>query len=347
MDKLSQAMNKAVRKAAVLGLAMALGSTLAGCSLLPKEEEALKPPLVKPAQENYNTVIAEKGTIVKAISGSGTFESVTTDVAQFTGQGGRIDKIVVKSGDQVKKGDVLVQLILDGLDLQLKEQQLALERAKQAAGQARNGTAQDRRIAELQLEIEQIKYDRLSKQLGSKQLTANMDGQVIFVEELKEGDFVEPYQTLVVVADTTKLRIAIRVESAEEIKLVEVGVPAEITLKSEKLTGKVVQTPSSSPDTLNKDLADKYSKTLFIELPNMPKDAAIGDSVDVNIITQQRDNVIKIPRSGLRAYLGRNFVRILEDGKRLREVDVEPGLVGSTEVEIVRGLEEGQVIVLQ
>jgi macrolide-specific efflux system membrane fusion protein len=113
------------------------------------------------------------------------------------------------------------------------------------------------------------------------------------------------------------------------------------------IVGKVVQTPSSSPDTLNKDLAEKYSKTLYIEVAQLPKDAKIGSMVDVRIITQQRDNVIKIPRSGLRSYLGRNFVRILEEGKRLREIDVEPGLVGSTEVEIVKGLEEGQVIVLQ
>jgi multidrug efflux pump subunit AcrA (membrane-fusion protein) len=343
MDKLS----RTIKKATALGLAIVLGSTLAGCSLLPKEEDALKPPLVKPAQENYSTVIAEKGTIVKSINGSGTFESVLTDVAQFTGQGGRIDKILVNSGDQVKKGDVLVQLILDGLDIQTKEQQLALERAKYAYQQARNGDEQLLKIAGLQLQIEQTKYDRLSKQLNSKQLVSNIDGEVVFAESLKEGDYVEAYQTLVIVADPTKLRVAIRVDNANDIREVEVGVAAEVTLNQDKVIGRVVQTPSSSPDTLNKDLAEKYSKTLFIEVPKMPKDAKIGSMVGVKIITQQRDQIIKIPRSGLRSYLGRNFVRILEDGKRLRELDVEPGLVGSTEVEIVKGLEEGQVIVLQ
>ncbi|RED56816.1 efflux RND transporter periplasmic adaptor subunit [Cohnella lupini] len=340
-------MSRTINKVVALGIAIALGSALAGCSLLPREEEALKPPLVKPAEENYSTVEVVKGSIVKAISGSGSFESIHTDISQFTGQGGRIDKILVQSGDQVKKGDVLVQLILDGLDLQLKEQQLALEKAKYAFRQARDGDEQALNIAGLQLEIEQIKYDRLSKQFDSKQLVAGIDGQVVFAESLEEGDFVEAYQTLVIVADPTQLRIALRVENPTEIREVDVGANADISVKDEKVVGKVVQTPSSSPDTLNEDLAEKYAKTLYIQLPSIPKGAEIGTVADVKIITQQRDDVLKIPRSGLRSYLGRNFVRVLEEGKRLREIDVEPGLTGSTEVEIVTGLTEGQIIVQQ
>ncbi|WP_158602442.1 efflux RND transporter periplasmic adaptor subunit [Cohnella endophytica] len=340
-------MSRTIKQAATLGITILLGGALVGCSLLPKEEEALKPPLVKPAQENYSTVKATKGQIVKAITGSGAFESVHTDVAQFTGEGGRIEKILVKAGDQVKKGDVLVQLILDGLDLKLKEQELALERAKYAYRQARDGDEQLLKIAGLQLEIEQTKYDRLNKQFNSKQLVADIDGEAIFVESLKEGDYIEAYQTLVVVADPTQLRIAIRVSDAQTLKEVEVGASATITLNKEEVIGKVVQTPSSSPETLNKDLAEKYATTLYITVPSLPKGTEIGSIADVKIITQQRDNVVKIPRSGLRTYLGRNFVRVLEDGKSLREVDVEPGLAGSTEVEIVKGLEEGQTVVLQ
>ncbi|MNE17892.1 Multidrug resistance protein MdtA [compost metagenome] len=67
----------------------------------------------------------------------------------------------------------------------------------------------------------------------------------------------------------------------------------------------------------------------------------------MRIILQQRSDTIVIPKNGLRTYLGRSFVRVLEDGSRLREVDVEAGIEGSTEVEIVKGLEEGEVVVLQ
>ncbi|RIE02530.1 HlyD family efflux transporter periplasmic adaptor subunit [Cohnella faecalis] len=264
MDKLS----RNVKSIAVLTAALMLGTALSGCSLLPNEEEALKPPLVKPAQENYRTVKAEKGTITKEIKGNGALESLSTDVAEFAGQGGRIDKIYVKPGDTVKKGDVLVQLILDGMDIQLKEQQLTLERAKYAFSHTDPADEEARRLAGLQREIEQLKYDRLKKLFDGKSIKANIDGEVVFAESLKEGDFVEAYQKLVVVADPSKLRLSLSLDtSSENYTNVAIGSEAEITIKSTKLKGKVVQTPSSAPVTQNKVLAAKYANTMYIEVP--------------------------------------------------------------------------------
>lgn len=324
-----------------------LGTALSGCSLLPQEEAELQPPLVKPVQESYQSAIATKGTITKELKGNGSFVSVSADIAQFTGQGGRIDKIHVSSGETVHKGDVLASLILDGLDLQLKEQELALERAKYAYKNSSGSDKDARRIASLQLDIEQIKYNRLKTQIDSKVITSKIDGEVTFAEVLKEGDPVEAYQTLVIVSDPSKLRLSMTIDAGTELSRVDVGTTAEVLFKQKTYTAKVVQTPSSAPTTPNKELAEKYSKTLYLEVQNLPSTVEIGSLASVRIITQQRENTIIIPKNGLRAYLGRNFVRVLEDGNRLREVDVETGIAGSTEVEIVKGLEEGEVVVLQ
>lgn len=328
--------------------ALLISVSLTGCSLLPAEEEALKPPLIKPAQENYRTVTVEKGTITQDINGSGSLESTHTEIAQFVGQGGRIAKMMVTSGSQVKKGDVLVQLNVDGLDIQLKEQELAVAKAKVSLKQAKLGDDSDALdIANLQMEIEMLKLERLMKTFNSKQLVAGMDGQVTFVEDLEEGDFVEAYQTLVIISDPSKLRVALRVEAGAEISGVDVGYPALVKFGSQELQGKVVQTPSSAPTTLNEQLQDRYSKTLFIEVPKVPSDASIGAFADVKIILQQRDDILKIPRSGVRSFLGRTFVRTLEEGNKIREIDVETGIKGSTEIEITKGLEEGAIVVLQ
>lgn len=329
-------------------VALLVSASLTGCSLLPAEEEALKPPLIKPAQENYRTVTALKGTITQDIKGAGNLESTQSEIAQFTGQGGRIAKMMVTSGSKVKKGDVLVQLNVDGLDIQLKEQQLSVARAKLSLKQAKlSGDSDAIDIAKLQMEIEVLKLERLMTTFNSKQLVAGMNGQVTFVEELEEGDFVEPYQTLVIISDPAKLRVALRVETGSEISSVDVGFPALVTFGNQELQGKVVQTPSSAPSTLNEQLQERYSKTLFIEVPKVPGDASIGAFADVKIILQQRDGILKIPRSGIRSFLGRTFVRTLEDGNKIREIDVETGIKGSTEIEITKGLEEGAVVVLQ
>ncbi|MCA0756065.1 efflux RND transporter periplasmic adaptor subunit [Paenibacillus sp. N4] len=328
--------------------ALLLGASLTGCSLLPAEENALKPPLVKPAQENYRTVTVEKGTISQEIKGNGSLESTEWEMAQFTGQGGRLAKMLVTAGDTVKKGDVLVQLNVDGLDIQLKEQQLGVARAKLALKQAKGaGDADAVNIAQLQLDIENLKLERLMTTFNSKQLVAGMNGQVTFVEDLKEGDFVEPYQTLVTISDPSKLRVALRVENSAEISGVDVGFPALVTFGQSELEGKVVQTPSSAPATMNEQLQERYSKTLYIEVPKVPADAEIGSFADVKIILQKREDVLTIPRSGVRSFLGRTFVRTLEDGNKVREIDVETGIKGSTDIEITKGLEEGAVVVLQ
>lgn len=339
-------MSQHVNRIAATAACLVLGSALSACSVLPREDAELTPPLVKPAQENYRTVTASKGTIVKDFNGNGSFVSVASDVAQYTGDGGRIGRIAVSAGDEVHKGDVLAQLLLDGMDLKLKEQELALERAKYDYKHTSSADADARKIAALQLELEQLKYDRLKAQLDSRVLTAKIDGQVTFAADLKEGDRVEPYQSLVTVSDPSRLRVSMDVDAAGDLGNVEVGTPAEIEADGQTYAAKVVQTPSSAPATTNKELAEQYSRTMILDIAKLPADVEIGDLASVRIITERRENTIIIPKSSLRSYLGRTFVRVLEDGSRLREVDVETGITTPTEVEIVKGLEGNEVIVL-
>lgn len=330
--------------------ALLSGSVLTGCSLLPMEEEPLKPPLAKPVQEEYNTVKVATGTISRNVRGSGTFESTQTDLAQFTAQGGRVQEIFVKAGDTVKKGDLLIQLNVEGLDLQLKEAALALEKAKYAADQAKTNPGpnnQALRIAAMQMDIEQTKYDRLQQTFQNRQLRSKIDGQITFLENVKSGDLVSAYQTLAVVADKSQLRLTMKIDTVPEAKEVMVGMDAEIKISGGGTApAKVVQTPSSAPPTAIKELADRHAKTLYLELTAPVQGITIGTFGEITIPLQKKDDVIKIPLSGLRSYLGRNFVQVLED-RRLREVDVETGIRSSTEVEISKGLTAGQEIVLQ
>ena len=56
---------------------------ISGCSLLPKQEEPLAPPLVKPVKQNYTTVEAAKGTIVSSVKGLGAFEPMHVIYHQY------------------------------------------------------------------------------------------------------------------------------------------------------------------------------------------------------------------------------------------------------------------------
>ncbi|MDQ6421222.1 efflux RND transporter periplasmic adaptor subunit [Paenibacillus sp. LHD-117] len=339
---------KRMKRIAGLTAALAAALSLTGCSLLPAEEEPLKPPLVKPPQENYRTVEVVKGRITQEIRGNGTLESYFTDTVQFKAGGGIVKEVLVKAGDIVKKGDPLIRLDTGNMDIELKQMELNLARSSQALKSAKlGGDSEGIKIAQLQYDIDKLKHERLSEALEGKLLVAETDGQVTYVAELKEGDPVREFETLAVVADPSKLRVAFQTDGTPDVNLVSVGFKAELTFEGKtELTGKVIQTPSSAPFTEDEIARERNAKMIFVELEKLPEGAKIGTRADVKVLLQERNDVIIIPRSGLRSYLGRTFVRILEEGDKIREIDVETGIKGSTDIEITKGLEEGMLIVL-
>jgi multidrug efflux pump subunit AcrA (membrane-fusion protein) len=320
---------------------------ISGCSLLPKEEQALKPPLVQPTKESTQTYDVKTDTILKEIKGIGRFESTQIKYHEFIGSGGRVETVHVKSGDTVKKGDLLVQLAIEDLDLIILQQELDLERAKINLSQARQkDDAQTIRLREMEMEIAKLKFQKTSERIASKDLVAQMDGQVVFMADINQYDYINDNRVLVNIADTTQLRLVYEVSNSNNIASVQVGMTVQVLHQESTYTGTVVQTPSSAPYTEDRQLADKYSKSLYVNLDETPSNASMGDSAEISIITEQRENTIVIPRRGLRSYLGRNYVYIL-DGESRQEVDVEVGIETSTQVEILKGLQEGQKVILQ
>ena len=62
-------------------------SALSGCYLLPKEEKALEPPLVKPAEVEYKTKEAELSNIEKTLIVQGKFRPVNEITMSFEERG--------------------------------------------------------------------------------------------------------------------------------------------------------------------------------------------------------------------------------------------------------------------
>ncbi|GKU75935.1 macrolide transporter subunit MacA [Paenibacillus sp. L3-i20] len=322
--------------------------TLTGCSLLPVEEEPLKPPLVKPPQEVYRTAVVEKGPIAREIVANGALESYHFEPLEFVAGGGELKEVLVRAGSKVKKGDVLLQLETGNMDIELKQLELNMAKAVQAIKVAKLAEDSEAlKIASLQHDVDQMKYKKLSKTLNSKQLIAGMDGVITFVTSMEPGEEIEAYETLIIISDPSKLRYSFQVNGIEDILSVKVGFKARVKFGLNELEGTVTQTPSSAPDTKDEQLRTRNSNYMFIEFDKLPDDVVIGQRGDVSIQLEAREDVLIIPRSGLRSYLDRKFVRVLEEENKIREVDVEIGIDGQTVIEIRKGLEEGQAIILQ
>jgi multidrug efflux pump subunit AcrA (membrane-fusion protein) len=331
-----------------VGIGLITG-TLTGCSLLPVEEEELQPPLVQPIKEILNVMEAKRSNIVKQITGVATFASDKTDYLYYKNSGGKLISINLKLGDMVKAGDVVASTETDELVTKIRLQEIAVEKVKISLMQeiANKGGADDPavRLKMLDLESAQIQMKLLQSQLANSRLIASSDGIVTYIDPIKPGEEVAAYKQLVTLSDPKQMKLVYTGSSQNDFVGVEVSMDVDVKIKDKTYIGKVVQTPMSVPPSDNKVVQDKNNKSIVIDVKGMPAEVTIGSQADITVVTEKRENVVVIPRAGLRNYMGRDYVQVL-DGESRKEIDVEKGIVAATEVEIRKGISDGQKVIL-
>ncbi|WP_223285236.1 efflux RND transporter periplasmic adaptor subunit [Paenibacillus sp. PL91] len=334
----------ATRRAAIAITAML---ALSGCGLLPAEQQALQPPLVQPAQEQLDIVEASRGSIQTYLKGTAHFVSSSAENLSFKESGGRLKSIKVTIGQVVKAGDLLVEQETGDLELQVSLQRLNVERAQLMYKEAivSEATPTDQRLREIDLEREIISLQSMESRLAKSRLYASISGTVTFVETLNAGDFVNAYHSIVSIADTSRIQLTYVAGDMKEVLPVEAGMPVNLKYKGKSYTGNVLQSPSNVPIGSDGAKAERNAVTIYMSMDNAPAGIHIGDSAELTIELQKRENVIVLPRSAIRSYMGRYYVQVAE-GERRKEVDVEVGLMTPTEAEIAKGLEEGQQVIL-
>lgn len=311
------------------------------------EDETLQPPLVQPASEPLDIVEAAKGNIETYLKGNANFVSASSAALSFKDSGGRLKSINAKVGEEVKEGDLLAELETGDLELQLKLQKLNVERARLLYLEAKTSDASDTdlRLREIDMERETLQQDNMENKLASSRLYAPISGVVIFAESLNEGEYVNAFQTIITVADPTDMQLTYVAAESKDLLPIEAGMPASLKYKGKEYTGKVLQSPSNAPLAGDAAKAERNAVTIIIGMDNPPSDVQIGHSAELSIRLQSRENVIVLPKSAIRSYMGRSYVQVAE-GERRKEVDVELGLTTPTQVEVVKGLEEGDQIIL-
>ena len=70
----------------------------------------------------------------------------------------------------------------------------------------------------------------------------------------------------------------------------------------------------------------------------------LGELAEVTITLEEKAGVLWLPPAAIRRFQGRRFV-VVQDGVAQRRVDVLIGIESEDRVEILEGLEEGQVVI--
>lgn len=351
---------------------------LPGCSLFPKEEEEEVIPVIAPPPISKKPEYkVERGNIQEYFKGKGEMVSLREQSLSFKIEGKEIKKIHVKAGDKVTEGQLLAELEMKdqdkkSIDLRILEKKLEMEEAKNnlvkvlrgedvSNGQEDDNTAElNREIqvekAKLLYEISKQEYEDLIGQASDAKITAPFVGEVINVYR-QEGDTSIKNQSVIFVADTNQLVVGFKT-TEDKWKDMYIGQEVKVEISgAAAITGKIMRLPITDDnqnnnnnyyggryDSQEKKPEEKIKEYVLIELPKVPDSATRGMRASVSVLLQEKVNVLYIPPASLRTYGGRNYVKVIDKEGNKREVDVEVGMQTATKVEIISGLEEGQIV---
>ncbi|WP_244535159.1 efflux RND transporter periplasmic adaptor subunit [Gracilibacillus kekensis] len=331
-----------------LFLFMAITLLLTACSIFPKEEQVIAPPLVEPAKVNYDVAEVEKGTIVKQLTGTATFSPHTSENLFYQQTGGRLEKVHVKESDIVKKGDTLIEVNSGNVKSEIQQLEIDYQKADLRVKQLEQQRADKYsiEIAKLDKRGLALSLSQLKDQLAASKIVAPMDGMVTFVTDKGIGENIEAFESIVRVADTANLQLLYSAINTSELEEIEIGMGVNVTINGEKMQGEVVQTPDDIPEDIAETDSDLYSRSLLIDVETESIDIEVGQSAEIAIVIAKKEETLIIPKNGLRTSGARNYVQILVDNTK-REIDVGTGIISATEVEITKGLEEGDEVILK
>ncbi len=297
--------------------------------------------------------------------------------------GGQIAHLPVHEGDQVKAGDLLLEIWNDDLKAQLilteRETAVAEAQARAACLAAAEANRQAKRAEQLfrskvnsveqtdsavtqakslQAQCEasratelmgRARVDVARANLSRTRLVAPFDGVVAKIEgELNEYVTPSPIGILtppaVDLIENNCYYISAPIDEVDAAA-VRVGMDTRISLdafKDKKLTGTVRRI---SPYVLD---VEKQARTVDVETSFAKKDdfknLLAGYSADVEIIIASRADKLKIPTEAI--IDGKKVFVFMADEKKVHEVDVTLGLANWAFTEIVTGLKEDQLVVV-
>ena len=339
---------------------------LSGCS---SEQSVVTPtPFPTPIKTTYTV---QRGNIVINLELFGRVMPLALATANFQ-MDGHVGNVYVQVNDTVKKGQLLADLDeLKTIQAQTVETTNAIKRAQIALDianltleklKANGASTFDIQIQDDQVELAKmdlnevlIKYgiDPSSNALAALDATVNkakvfapVDG--VIISGVNPGRAVASSTVAFTIGDGSRSEIVVSVDPGkgdEQLKNMFEGMPVNVTPNNNpglQWNGKIRQLPSPYGSGSSDD------QTIHVVLDQAPSsgDLKFGDTVTILLQLANKTNVMWLPPAAIREVGGRTFV-VVNGTNGPKRIDIEVGLQTTDKVEIVSGLDEGQVVIGQ
>ena len=340
------------------------------CALFPKEEVLPEAPELLTKTKEYTLIPVTRGDLTLTLKEKCTYEAGVQEALFFSVVGEPISNVFVSKGEAVTAGTLIAELestalreqidaekkAIDSLTLQVAqtEERLGLYYEKcsaleiaaaaepmyafqlEAAQRSCLRIYNDLEFLKKDLAVEQMAMDDLTAQLSQRQIFAGIDGTVTYTLQLNEGHVQRSYpqQAICRISDMSTGRFVATVEAGA----LKVGDAVTVIYDEIEHGGKI--------KNITKDDKRKNTDIVDIELDFPDESLTANMTGQLVVILDERKDVLLVPEASVDILAdGKSLVYYLnENGVRFSK-EVEIGLVADGMVEIVSGLEEGELIV--
>ncbi len=212
----------------------------------------------------------------------------------------------------------------------------------------------------LTLELEKEKLEEWNERIKNCTLRAPQDGEIVYAKgsasrrgssepEIIEGATVRERQKIINIPDVTSMKIDAKIHESM-ISQIIVGQPVTIhadAQPNETFHG-VVAEISSVPLSGSWPNYDIKEYQVAINLTDSKKHVSLlrpGLSADFEIVVQDREDVLQVPMQSV-VQVGKGYYCWILNGAKTQRRKVKVGESNDTEIEILDGVEEGELTVM-
>ena len=295
-------------------------------------------------------IAVERGDIVSLVSATGTIEPVNSvDISsKLTGL---IKEVRVNENDNVTTGQILVVLDDTRLSAQVSQAKARLANAKanfermQQLGGVGAIANQQLDAARMEYNVAQAAYDEAASQLEDTVIRAPVSGTVIG-KPIPAGQTVSPGistpMVLLTIADMSKMQIETLIDESD-IGKVLAGQKASFTVDAypdKTFTGAVASISHKANIQQN---VVYYPVIIDVDSPEGLLKPTM--TARVSIQAGESKNALIVPLQAVKQAKSQRYVQILKNGQP-QNIAVITGLTSDDKIEILKGLKDGDQIIL-
>ncbi|AZK44844.1 efflux RND transporter periplasmic adaptor subunit [Paenibacillus lentus] len=300
-----------------------------------------------------------EGLITEQIYTSGKLEAgKSTDI--YSPTSGVVEKVEVKQGDTIKKGQVLMTLQIDDVKEQIEKERLNLELIETERMNAKKqhfDMFKEKMLEDPSVEVEELDLTSFDLRIQTSKLMIaslekKLNNHVVYAEEegvltqvlVDPGQMIAEGSQIATIVDLSAFKVKANLNELDAGKVYE-GMQAIVTGDSitESYEGEVTY---MSPIAILVDQTSKdASVEMTVELSRISPELRPGYNVTIELEVPDKERLL-VPLTAVQYEGEQSFVFKIQDGVAVK-TEVQTGKENEEYIEIVSGAAKGESVVLE